>query len=148
MRLAHLLTFWGFVGLAAVGTLTGIGTMTGVLRTPLVLTSPLKVFANVSAALALAGVVLLLVRRTSNRARRAGSTYFDWFFLAALAGVVITGIASELLRLAHTGAMYAVYFVHLVLVFGLLLYAPYSKFAHLAYRTVALASVRKSNERS
>jgi quinone-modifying oxidoreductase subunit QmoC len=148
MRLAHLLTFWGFVGLAIVGTLTGIGTMAGVVRTPLVLTSPLKIFANVSAALALAGVVLLLVRRIGDPARRTGSTYFDWFFLAALAGVVITGIASELLRLAHTEAMYAVYFVHLVLIFTLLLYAPYSKFAHLAYRTVALASVRKSNQRS
>jgi quinone-modifying oxidoreductase subunit QmoC len=148
MHLPHFLTLWGFVGLAMVGTLTGIGTMAGVVRTPLVFTSPLKIFANVSAAVALAGIVLLLVRRIGDRARRAASTYFDWFFLAALAGVVFTGIASELLRLAHTEAMYAVYFIHLVLIFSLLLYAPYSKFAHLAYRTVALASLRKSNGRS
>ena len=148
MRRAHLLTFWGFAGLAAVGTITGIGTMAGLMQTPLALWSPLKIFANVSAALALAGVILLLVRRAGNGARRAASTYFDWFFLTALAGVVITGIAAELLRLAETGAMYGVYFVHLVLVFSLLLYAPYSKFAHLAYRTVALASIKKSNRRS
>ncbi len=122
--------------------------MAGLMRTPLALWSPLKIFANVSAALALAGVVLLLVRRAGNRERRLASTYFDWFFLTALGGVVITGIAAELLRLAETGAMYAVYFVHLVLVFSLLLYAPYSKFAHLAYRTVALASIKKSNRRS
>jgi len=148
LRLAHLLTFWGFVGLALVGTIAGIGTMAGVLRTPLSLTSPLKLFANASAAVALVGVVLLLVRRTGDRIRRTGSTYFDWFFVMALAGVVFTGIASELLRLARTEVMYAVYFVHLMLVFSLLLYAPYSKFAHLAYRTVALAGIRKGNQRS
>jgi quinone-modifying oxidoreductase subunit QmoC len=144
MRAAHLLTFWGFMGLAIVGTVAGVGTLTGMFHTPLPLSSPLKIFANLAAAVALAGVVLLLARRVE----RPRSTYFDWFFLATLAGVVFTGIASELLRLAQTRAMYTVYFVHLVLVFALLLYAPYSKFAHLAYRAVALASFGKSNARS
>ncbi len=144
MRLAHLLTLWGFVGLAIVGTVAGIGTMAGVLRTPLALASPLKLFANLSAIFALAGVSLLLIRR----AGQARSTYFDWFFLAALSSVVFTGVASELLRLAETRAMYAVYYIHLVLIFGLLLYAPYSKFAHLAYRTVAMARSRTFNARS
>ncbi len=144
MRLAHQLTMWGFAGLAMVGTATGIGTMAGVLRTPLALESPLKIFANLAAAASLAGVTLLLARRVG----RPASTYFDWFFLAALSGVVFTGIAAELLRLAEARAMYGVYFVHLVLIFGLLLYAPYSKFAHLAYRTVAMARSRKFNARS
>ena len=55
-------------------------------------------------------------------------------------GVALTGILSEIMRLAQFGLwMYSIYFVHLVLIFALFLYAPYSKFAHLAYRTVALA---------
>jgi len=91
---------------------------------------------------------VLFLRRAGNPARRSSSTYFDWFFLITLTGVVLTGIASEMFRLVHAGAMYAVYFVHLVLVFGLLLYAPYSKFAHLAYRTVALAGARRPRGRS
>jgi quinone-modifying oxidoreductase subunit QmoC len=113
--------------------------MTGLMRTPFPLLSPIKLVANLGAALVLAGVILFLIRRWHEP-----SVYFDWFFLATLAGVVFTGIASELLRLTQNGIMYGVYFVHLVLVFALLLYAPYSKFAHFAYRTAALAS-SKSN---
>jgi quinone-modifying oxidoreductase subunit QmoC len=147
-RFGHLLTFWGFVGLAAVGTVTGIGSMVGLVHTPLPLFGVIKILANVSAAAAAVGLTILLVRRLADPARRRGSAYFDWFFLTTLAGVVLTGILAEVLRLAQTGAMYGVYFVHLVLIFGLLLYAPYSKFAHLAYRTVAVASSIGSNGRT
>jgi quinone-modifying oxidoreductase subunit QmoC len=135
-RWGHLLTFWGFCGLALMGTIVGVGTMAGVMETPLRFDSPLKIFANVCAAAILAGCIILLAQRW-----RSAGTYFDWFFLLSLAGVAATGIASELLRLAAAGtAMFAVYYVHLVLIFALLLYAPYSKFAHLAYRTVAIAA--------
>ncbi len=147
--IGHLLTFWGFIGLAIMGTVAGIGTMTGLLRTPLPLSSPWKVFANVCAVVILAGVAVLLAARLKNPARRASSTYFDWFFLLTLAGVVLTGIASEVIRLAEwTQVMYAVYFAHLVLILSLFLYAPYSKFAHLAYRTVAIAATRSGKGNS
>ncbi len=140
-RVGHLLSFWGFGGLALTGTVVGLGSMAGLMHTPLPLASPLKIFANVCAAAILAGCLILLAERIKNQDERAASTYFDWFFLLTLAGVVVTGIASELLRLAAAvTVMYAVYYVHLVLIFALLLYAPYSKFAHLAYRTVAIAA--------
>jgi len=141
-RLGHLLTLWGFIGLGVVGTAVGIGSMAGLLRTPLPIAHPLKILANLAAAVILIGVLMLLVNRLRDPARRAAATYFDWFFLSVLAGVVVTGIAAELLRLAQAPVMYAVYFVHLVLIFALLLYAPYSKFAHLVYRTAAMAARR------
>jgi quinone-modifying oxidoreductase subunit QmoC len=138
-RWGHLLTFWGFVGLAAVGTIVGIGTLAGLMHTPLALTNPWKILANVCAVAAFAGVTILLADRLG-AARRARSTYFDWFFLLTLFGVLATGIASEILRLGQVATvMYIVYFVHLVLVCALFLYAPYSKFAHLAYRAAAMA---------
>jgi quinone-modifying oxidoreductase subunit QmoC len=196
-RIGHLLTFWGFVGLAATGTVVGIGTMIGIMQTPLALTSPWKIFANVCAlvvaigcivlvserltgpavgvaaggtVLAMGGIVVvpvfttepwalwanvsaavILIAGVAVAAARAGrqgraGTWFDWFFILTLTGVVVTGILSELLRLAHAaGVMYGVYFVHLVLIFVLFLCAPYSKFAHMAYRTVAMVAATRSS---
>jgi quinone-modifying oxidoreductase subunit QmoC len=141
--LGHLLTMWGFVGLAVVGTTTGIGTMIGILRTPLALLSPLKMLANSSAVVILAGSLILVWERTHDPIKRVASTYFDWFLVLTLAGVALTGILSETMRLAQISLlMYSIYYVHLVLIFSLFLYAPYSKFAHLAYRTVALAAAK------
>jgi len=137
----HLLTLWGFAGLALMGTVVGIGTMIGIMRTPLAVTDPWKIFANVCAVVILAGLVILLVDRVKDPVKRGGSTYFDWFFILTLVGVVLTGIASQFLRLGDVASvMYPVYFVHLVLIFVLFLYGPYTKFAHLAYRTVAMAA--------
>ncbi|MDP3001483.1 MAG: quinone-interacting membrane-bound oxidoreductase complex subunit QmoC [Bryobacterales bacterium] len=141
VRWGHFLVLWGFLGLASVGTTIGIGTMAGILRTPLPWGSALKILANVCAAGVLTGAVILIRERTVNQARRAASTYFDWLFLGTLTAVVFTGILLQFFRLAQVAyLMYPVYFVHLVLTLALLLYAPYSKFAHLAYRTVAMAS--------
>ncbi|HKM80504.1 MAG TPA: quinone-interacting membrane-bound oxidoreductase complex subunit QmoC [Candidatus Acidoferrum sp.] len=137
----HLLVFSGFVGLAIMGTVVGIGTMIGVMHTPLAILSPLKIFANVCALAALAGCVILIAGRIQDREARSSGTYFDWFFLLVLAAAVFTGILSEVLRLAQYQTwMYAIYFFHLTLILALFLYAPYSKFAHFVYRTVALAA--------
>ncbi len=140
----HLLTLWGFAGLALMGTVVGIGTMAGFMHTPLAWTNPWKIFANVCAAVVLVGGLILLVDRLADSEKRKATTYFDWSFLLILVGIVSTGIAAELLRTGQlVTAMYTVYFVHLVLIFALFLFAPYTKFAHMAYRTVAMAATRK-----
>jgi len=144
-RLGHLLILWGFAGLAVMGTAVGIGEMLGFMHTPLAFANPLKIFANLAAVTVLAGSILLLVNRIQDPVLREGSTYFDWFFLLTLTGVVLTGILSEILRLAQVvGVMYGVYSVHLLLILLFFLYAPYSKFAHFVYRTAAMAAVRRT----
>jgi len=142
----HLLMLYGFGGLALVGTVIGIGSLAGVMHTPLPVLNPLKVFANLSALVVFAGTVILIAGRIKNQEARAASTYFDWFFLLVLATTVTTGILSEGLRLMQNQVwMYPVYFVHLTLILALFLYAPYSKFAHFVYRTVALAATWDQN---
>jgi len=147
----HLLTLWGFAGLAFMGTVVGLGTMAGFMHTPLPFLDPtrpmesfFKIFANVCAVVILAGLVILLADRLGDAEKRKNSTYFDWLFLLCLTGVVFTGILSQGLRLANAAAvMFPVYYVHLVLIFILFLFAPYTKFAHMVYRTVAMAAARK-----
>jgi quinone-modifying oxidoreductase subunit QmoC len=145
----HLLTFLGFAGLAITGTSVGLGTMLGLMETPLPFLSGWKLFANLSAGVVLVGTVLLIGDRMRSPEKWNDTTYFDGFFIVTLAGVVATGILSELLRVAQSaGLMYSVYFIHLVLIFSLFLYAPYSKFAHIVYRTVAMAVTQGKPERA
>jgi quinone-modifying oxidoreductase subunit QmoC len=144
----HLLTFFGFLGMGIMGTVVGVGSLLGVMHTPLPLLHPLKLFANLCALDILAGTVLLLVSRIGDAEVRRASTYFDWLFLVMLSSVVFTGTLSEILRLVQNEVwMFTVYFVHLVLIFALFLYAPYSKFAHFLYRTIAMAATWKGEKR-
>jgi quinone-modifying oxidoreductase subunit QmoC len=49
------------------------------------------------------------------------------------------GLLTEVLRLAELAtAAYVLYFIHLVLVFYGIAYFPYSKLAHLMYRSLAI----------
>jgi quinone-modifying oxidoreductase subunit QmoC len=50
----------------------------------------------------------------------------------------LTGFFTQWLRLAGFKVAYLVYFVHLLFIYFLLVYIPYSKFAHVVYRTVAM----------
>jgi len=139
--IGHLATFWGFVGLAGVSTVVGFATMFGVMETPLAQTNILKILGNLSGVAAIVGIVLLLADRLRDPVKRAASTYFDWFFIGTLTGVIATGALIQFLRLVESAPwMYVWYFVHLVLIFALFVSSPYTKFAHVAYRTAAMAA--------
>jgi quinone-modifying oxidoreductase, subunit QmoC len=145
----HLLAFYGFLALFITTVWAVIdlyvNPMLGIASAyPFDLTHPMKFVAN-------AGAVLLIVgsgKAIWDRSRGNGtevSTAFDWSFAWLLLAIGVTGVVIEILRFAmqpDAGALettaYALYFIHLVLVFGLLVYLPYSKFAHVLYRTVAV----------
>lgn len=107
---------------------------------PLPLTDPFKTLANISAIALLYGIWTL----SSNRLKRekkggASSTFYDWFLIWEITAVGVTGLGAELLRWAGVPTIgFIVYFMHLVSVLMLFLYMPYTKFAHVVYRTMAM----------
>ncbi len=76
--------------------------------------------------------------------RSAGaSSAFDTYFLGLVVLVVLTGTAVELVRLAGDASLgLTLYILHLGVVMSLFLTFPYSKFAHMLYRTLALVHAR------
>ncbi|MFQ5486451.1 MAG: heterodisulfide reductase, partial [Desulfobacterales bacterium] len=66
--------------------------------------------------------------------------YKDWYLLGLALALSLSGMLTEITRLAGWGGVsYFIYFVHLMFVFCLFAYTPFSKLAHLVYRTTALA---------
>jgi quinone-modifying oxidoreductase subunit QmoC len=149
-QLGHMLLFYAFAGLAVVTTwaivylygfeLLGIQPF-GPFHfgeSPYPMSDPVKLLALASSAAFAVGAVLLLMNRTGQAAKAGMGSYFDWIFLTVVIGVGATGMLSWALRLADIEAGYFIYYLHLVFVWSLFAYAPYSKFAHLFYRTTAM----------
>ncbi len=101
--------------------------------------NPWKMLANLGGIALISGCVLMIRDRLRKREQGGSSTFFDWAFIWTLLAVAITGLITELLHYARLEPhRYIAYFIHLAFVFALLMYLPYSKFAHLAYRTIAM----------
>jgi quinone-modifying oxidoreductase subunit QmoC len=142
---AHLGVFWGFMGLVATTTSVGIGIYAFGYLTPWPFWHPVKLLGNVSGAAVVVASGVFLWRRLADKSAAGKSTYSDWLFLAILLLTTLTGFLCQWLRLADLRVAYPTYFVHLLFVFFLLVYIPYSKFAHLVYRTVAMLHARSTS---
>jgi quinone-modifying oxidoreductase subunit QmoC len=150
-RIGHLALFWGFVGAAVTSGLLIVAIYVQGETTPLALAHPYKILGNVSAVLLLLGGGILVVNRLSQEEKIGASTAFDWFFDGIVVLVIVTGVGAEgarLLAADGASAMVAVgiYVVHLGAVTTLFLTFPYSKFAHLVYRTLAMVHERMARE--
>jgi quinone-modifying oxidoreductase subunit QmoC len=152
----HMLLFYSFAGLAVVTTwaiiylygfeLLGIQPF-GPFHfgeSPYPNSDPVKILALISSIAFAAGIVILLLNRFAKAGKAGMGSYFDWIFLLIVMGVGATGMLSWALRLADMSAGYLVYYLHLVFIWSLFAYAPYSKFAHLFYRTTAMVFARHS----
>ena len=134
----HRMLLWSFIILAFVTTVVFIAADILGFHTPWPLYNPIKILANIGAILLIYGVISLIANRS--RAEVEGklrSSYQDWFLIYLILAVGVTGLLTEILRLIHNTFYPGMYALHLVTVFMLFLSIPYSKFAHLIYRTTA-----------
>lgn len=142
----HLPLLLSFIGLFIVTTYGMIrkdiiGMFVEGLHGPLPLYDPFKILANVSAIAFIIGIGILWANRTRmEEENNTTPTFYDWFLIGKIMAVGVTGLCAELTRLLGIPVLaYMFYFLHLVSVFMLFLYMPYTKFAHMVYRTFAMA---------
>ena len=101
--------------------------------------NPWKILANLGGLAILFGCSLMIRDRLKEKSHVGVGTYFDWAFIVMILAAVLTGFFTEVLHyLRLEPHRHIVYFFHLVSVCTLLMYLPYSKFAHIIYRTTAL----------
>jgi quinone-modifying oxidoreductase subunit QmoC len=107
--------------------------------TPMPLWNPIKIAANIGAVLLIGGA--WMVRSMRIQKTKEGvlkSSEQDWILIYLIFSVGVTGAAAEIFRLLNIAPVaYPVYILHLATVITLFLALPYSKFAHLLYRTTA-----------
>ena len=142
-RWGHFFLVWGFVGAAVTSALLILAIYVLKAPMPLALEHPFKILGNVSAVLLVVGCAMLFFNRLGGRDRAGASTAFDIFFLGVVILVVVTGCLTELGRLYWIESLACwLYIVHLGAVLCLFLTFPYSKFAHIFYRSLAMIHER------
>jgi quinone-modifying oxidoreductase subunit QmoC len=143
---SHLLVLYSFIGLAVTTTIAIVYLYGFGWESPYNFSSArdlfIKIIGNVSAAALLLGITLVITNRLKNADRAGVGGYYDWLFIGIVATIVVTGTLAELTRLANLSVAYPIYFVHLVAVFTLFAYAPFSKMAHMVYRATAMVYSR------
>ena len=145
----HRLMMYGFIGLFVTTNavmilhyLKELGF--DVQDTPLPFFHPVKILGNVSALAAFIGIYFIVRDRVKNSATTVLSL-FDWMFIGNMFFTVATGILCQIFRVGdHANLAFFTYYIHLVMVFYLIAYAPQTKFGHIFFRPAAMIYSRYS----
>ncbi|MEX2161968.1 MAG: 4Fe-4S dicluster domain-containing protein [Anaerolineales bacterium] len=139
----HASMMWGFLGLLAATILDYLLDILGIkpTGTPVPLWYPTRLLGSIAGLVLVYGVTVVMVwrARKANTSTRT-SVYTDWAFLAMMWIAAVTGFLIEIaLYLAQPPIWgYWMLLVHVVVAMELVLLAPFTKFAHVFYRTTAL----------
>ena len=135
---AHMMVLFGFIGLFIVTSIFFVVLYGFQIHGPYSQLNPVKWLANVAGVSLVIGSLLMIRSRLAKKDQV--STYKDWWLIGWALALGLTGLLAEMTRLAGmAGSSYTIYFIHLMFVWSLFFFIPYSKLAHLAYRTTAMA---------
>jgi quinone-modifying oxidoreductase subunit QmoC len=135
---SHMLVLFAFIGLFIVTSIFFVAIYGLQIHGPYSQLNPVKWLANVSGVALIIGSILLIKQRLNKPDQK--SAYKDWLLLGLVLGLGVTGMGAQISRLAGwAGVSYTVYFIHLMLIWFTFAFLPFSKLAHLVYRTAAIA---------
>jgi quinone-modifying oxidoreductase subunit QmoC len=134
---SHMLVLFAFIGLFIVTNIFFVAIYGLQIHGPYSQLNPVKWLANVSGVALIIGSILLIKQRMNKPDQK--SAYKDWLLLWLVLGLGVTGMGAQVTRLAGwAGPSYTIYFLHLILIWFTFAYLPFSKLAHLVYRTAAM----------
>jgi quinone-modifying oxidoreductase subunit QmoC len=145
--ISHLLVFYGFFAAMATAGLAVFDLKVLHHPPPLPFLHPIKILGNSSFVALVIGCLLIIIQRLTNKDAVGKGGFQDWLFLLALFTVALTGGLTQVgrnLDLDPPTLSYVFYYIHMTAVFFLLWYAPYSKFAHMFYRSLAMVFAHAS----
>jgi quinone-modifying oxidoreductase, subunit QmoC len=142
----HMMVLFSFIGLFIVTGIFFIVLYLFQTPGPYSQLNPVKWLANISGVALVIGGALMIKNRLSNEDQII--SYKDWFLLGVVFALGATGMLTEMARLAHLAWIcYFFYYLHLIAIFLLFAFLPFSKMAHIAYRTVAMGYAEYGNRK-
>jgi quinone-modifying oxidoreductase subunit QmoC len=139
-KLAHILLFFGFILLILVTLYAIWATVSH--NYPLSFSNPFKILGNLASVMIFSGLGIMTWQRLFNKSVFGKSGYTDWLLLAAIALLTLSGTLVQLARFGDWSLAYHLYFFHLVAVWFVIMYLPFTKLGHIFYRTTALLYAR------
>jgi quinone-modifying oxidoreductase subunit QmoC len=135
---AHMMVLFGFIGLFIVTNCFFAAEWIFHIEGPYRQINPVKWLGNISGIALVIGGVLLLKNRLAKKDQP--SSYWDWYLVGLVLALGLTGMLTQMTRLGGLYGLSAIiYFLHLIFIWSLFAYTPFSKLAHIVYRTVAMA---------
>ena len=139
-KISHILVFYGFLilFLMTLYAIYAVATKTY----PLDLSNPFKILGNIGSLMLIIGLCMMIINRLRDPETFGNTNYPDWLLLISMLLLTVSGVIVQFARFENWGLAYPMYFFHLVCVWFVIIYLPYTKFTHMVYRLLAMTYAR------